>query len=121
MGKLLKSMNFTEQQEKEIHIVGKDIIIRLNTHHKQWLTGLPFSVVISKYGKLARKLEIGIDTLVQILIDEKYLKVLSTPNGLRMAFSGDCELTQDEMEESLRDYMFQKESEKEQRKLERRG
>lgn len=121
MGNLLRDAKLSEEFEKKIHMIGRGSKIVLDNHYRDWATGLPFTAIMSKHAKISNKMGLSLDELVEILIEEKYIKISRTPGGLRMVFSGECKLSNDEMLEEVRQFMFQEEAKREQKRLERRG
>ena len=90
-------MDRTEEQQKELDTLGRGIKIYLDAQFSQWGTGLPFKVVFPKYGVKIKSLGLGMEEFVDELRKAGYVKLVQSPTGKRMFFSGDCPLTESEM------------------------
>ncbi len=117
MGKQTKEKLMEKQeidtQQIEFNRIGTGLRIQLNKHFEQWSAGLPYKTIMSPLSSKARLFSISLDELSEFLENNNFIKVRRTPQGKRFVFSGDCPLTNEELNNWVQDQEIQKEAEKE--------
>lgn len=100
----------TVEQAEFIESTAENLKYRLKAQFKQWGGGLQFRAVMASKSVAAKKVGLTLDALTQILEDEGHIKVFNTPNGARYVFSGDCPLTDEEMQAWLQEQEIEKQN-----------
>jgi len=93
--------------------IGKETQLRLSKHFEQWKAGLQFRFVLSSQAYRAKALGMDVGAMSSELETLGYIKVLNTPSGQRFVFAGDCEWSNEEMQNWLQEQEMLKESQKE--------
>lgn len=107
-----------QELKNEIERTGKSLQALLDSHFKQWQTGLPFKTVLSPYSTRAKTLGFGgVSELAQELEKQGFIKVLSSPSGKRFVFSTKCSMSKDEIHDWLQTQELMNETEREMKKL----
>jgi hypothetical protein len=103
-----EKLQLTDQQFARLREIGMEMQFRLKHQFDQWGTGLPFVSIISNKYHDAKRMGITVTKLAQILEEQGFIKVINTITGSRFVFSGDCDLTPNEMLSSILEQQIHK-------------
>lgn len=78
---------------------GSDLNRLLTRHYKQYGIGLPYNTLFPRYAIRCKKLGISLNDFVDMVEKAKYVKIVLTIHGRKYVLAGNCEMTDDEIQE----------------------
>lgn len=91
----------TKEQKERVERIGIEMQESLDQQFDQWGMGLPFKAVLSNKYHDAKKLEMTVTQLGNLLEKLGYIQVMRTMSGARYVFSTNSKLTPNEMLNSI--------------------